>query len=179
MLSGGQACLRAIERADLEQLRAWRNAPELRRFFRERRELASEDQVAWFERVVRNGSRSPDAIMFAIQSQATGALVGACGLCYIDWVDGTAEMSVYIGEGLAYVDDTLAPDACQILLRYAFDELDLHRLWVEVYAYDRRKVELLEAANFVQEGRLRRHRFHAGAHHDSLLFGLLRAERGG
>jgi RimJ/RimL family protein N-acetyltransferase len=178
MLSGDRVCLRAIEREDLAQLRAWRNAPELRRFFRQRRELSSEDQVAWFEGVVvSQGGRSPHTLMFAICTRATGDLLGACGLCYIDWIDGTAELSVYIGQDLAYVDEALAPDACRILMTHAFEDLALRRLWVEVFAYDERKVKLLDALGFTREGRLRKHRFHAGAHHDSLLFGLLRAER--
>lgn len=173
MLSGEHIRLRAVERADLEQLRAWRNAPELRRFFRGRRELSSDDQLAWFERVARAGGQAPDTIMFSIQSAATDELVGACGLCYIDWVDRTAELSAYVGADLVYVDDVLAPDACRILIAHAFGELGLQRLWVEVYAYDVLKTNLLQALGFAQEGRLRMHRFRMGARHDSLLFGLL------
>jgi RimJ/RimL family protein N-acetyltransferase len=177
MLSGELVGLRAVERADLPQLLEWRNAPQLRRYFRERYELGMGDQLAWFERVSAPGVRARDAVMFAIVRLPEGELVGACGLCYLDWISATAELSIYIGAGLAYVEDALAPDACGILIDYAFDELNLRRLWVEVFAFDRAKAALLESLGFALEGTQRGHRFEAGSYHDSLLYGLLRDER--
>lgn len=175
MLSGEHVWLRAIERGDLRQLLAWRNEPTLRRFFRQRRELGGEDQIAWFEHTVAGPGRS-DTLMFAIEERAGGELVGACGLCYVEWVDRTAELSLYIGKDLVYVDDRLAPDAGRVLMAHAFEDLDLYRLWVEVYAYDKRKIGLVQALGFSREGTLREHRFHDGTRHDSLLFGRLRAD---
>jgi RimJ/RimL family protein N-acetyltransferase len=175
MLTGEHVGLRAIERGDLPTLLAWRNEPTLRRFFRERRELSMQDQLAWYERITAGPCRS-DTLMFAIAELAGGELVGACGLCYIAWADRSAELSLYIGSNALYIDRTLAPDAALILIRQAFAELDLRRLWVEVYAYDTPKAQLLRALGFALEGRLREHRFHEGAHHDSLFFGLLRSE---
>ncbi len=176
MLSGEHVGLRALARADLPRLLAWRNEPTLRRFFRERRELSMDDQLAWFERTIMGPGRS-STLMFAIEELAGGELVGACGLCYIEWVDRTAELSLYIGRDALYIDGTLAPDAARILITHAFRDLNLRRLWVEVYAFDTLKARLLGALGFSLEGTLREHRFHEGAHHDSLLFGLLRSER--
>jgi RimJ/RimL family protein N-acetyltransferase len=175
MLSGDHVGLRAIAREDLPQLLAWRNEPTLRRFFRERRELGMDEHLAWFERAVIGPGRA-NTLMFAIEERTTGELVGACGLCYVQWVDRTAELSLYIGRDALYIDDTLAPDAARILMAHAFADLGLRRLWVEVYAYDTPKVRLFEALGFSPEGRLREHRFHEGVHHDSLLFGVLRSE---
>jgi RimJ/RimL family protein N-acetyltransferase len=174
MLSGQLVGLRALERADLPQLLEWRNAPQLRQFFRERHELGMDDQLVWFERVSGQRGRPRDTVMFAIERLAERDLVGACGLCYIDWISATAELSLYIGAKLAYVDDSLAPEACRILIGHAFDELNLRRLCVEVFAFDRAKATLLETLGFVLEGTLREHRFHAGVYHDSLMYGLLR-----
>lgn len=178
MLSGELVGLRAIERADLAQLLEWRNAPQLRRFFRERHELGSEDQLAWFEALGAERGRPRETLMFAIERLVDGELLGACGLCRIDWIGATAELSLYVGAGLAYVDDEIAPEAAGILIAHAFDELNLNRLWVEVYAFDEAKAALVEALGFELEGTLREHRFHAGAYHDSLMYGLLDDERG-
>jgi RimJ/RimL family protein N-acetyltransferase len=177
VLTGQHVQLRALEREDLPQLLAWRNTPRLRRFFRERHELATDDQLAWFERLAGQRGRPRDTVMLAIDRRDTQDLVGACGLCYIDWISATAELSIYIGAELAYVDATLAPDACRVLIDHAFDDLNLRRLWVEVYSFDTSKTELFQALGFSLEGTLREHRFHAGAYHDSLLLGLLRSER--
>jgi RimJ/RimL family protein N-acetyltransferase len=178
MLSGELVGLRAIEREDLAQLLEWRNAPQLRRFFRERYELGMDDQLAWFEALGSQRGHPRDTLMFAIESLADGELVGACGLCRIEWSSATAELSLYVGIDLAYVDEQLAPAAAAILIAHAFDELNLNRVWVEVFAFDEAKTALVERLGFELEGRLREHRFHAGAYHDSLMYGLLNDDRG-
>jgi RimJ/RimL family protein N-acetyltransferase len=177
MLNGELVGLRALEREDLPQLLEWRNAPRMRQFFRERHELGMDDQLAWFERVSGQRGRPRDTLMFAIERLDERDLIGACGLCYIDWISATAELSLYIGAGLAYIDGTFAPEACRILIAHAFDGLNLRRLWVEVFAFDQAKAALLETLGFVLEGTQREHRFHAGAYHDSLTYGLLRGAR--
>jgi hypothetical protein len=177
VLTGEHVTLRALERGDLPQLLEWRNAPELRRFFRERHELTMEDQLAWFERVSSHGSGARETVMMAIERRGTRELVGTCGLCYIDWISRNAELSVYIGAELAYVDEILASDACRVLADHAFDDLAIRRLWTEVYSFDTAKTHLLETLGFTREGTLREHRYQSSAYHDSLLFGLLRGDR--
>jgi len=173
MLSGALTTLRAIEREDLAALLAWRNEPDLRRYFREYRELSLANQERWYEQHVVTDPRTS---MFAITESATQRLLGAAGLCYIDWVNRTADMSIYLGAERLYVDDAFAPDAARTLLRYGFDTLGLHRVWVEIYDYDDRKRSLLESLGFVLEGRHREHHYEDGRRHDSLFFGLLRPE---
>src|SRR5258708_4611847 len=118
MLKGSTVGLRAIERADLSALLKWRNEPAFRRFFREYRELSSSDHERWFDNVVL---KDPSVRMFSIVELETGRLMGACGLCYINWVDRNADMSIYIGVDDIYIDDKYAPDAARSLLRYGFE----------------------------------------------------------
>ena len=37
-------------------------------------------------------------------------------------------------------------------MKYAFDELGLHRLWAEVYDIDERKIKLFESLGFSLDG---------------------------
>lgn len=175
MLKGKLAALRAIERSDLAQLLEWRNRPEFRRYFREHRELNGEQQAMWFEKVV-NGD--PSTRMFSIVDLATGKLLGACGLCYIDWVNRSADFSIYIGDEGRYIDNVYAPDAARILLDYAFLELGLHRVWSEIYDFDESKKALFQDLKFVLDGRHRQTHWAEGKWHDSLFFGLLSDEHG-
>lgn len=170
MLTGDETCLRAIERDDLPQLLAWRNRPELRRFFREYRELGGDLQHAWYENVVL---KDPATRMFSIIEKATGRLLGACGLCYINWVDRNADFSIYLGADDLYIDTCLAPDAARLLIRYGFEELGLHRLWSEIYDFDTAKQELFGELGFQLEARFRKSHWTEGGWHDSLVFGLL------
>lgn len=170
MLKGKLVGLRAVERDDLAQLLEWRNRPELRRYFREYRELSSTNQEGWFNSRVLNDKST---IMFSIVDLATGNLLGACGLCYIDWVDRHADFSIYLGRDGIYIDSELAIEAAELMRRYAFDELNLHRLWSEIYDFDEPKKKMFSTLGFTLEGTQRAKHFAEGAWHDSLYYGCI------
>jgi len=171
MLKGNLVGLRAIEKTDLTQLLQWRNNPEFRRFFREYRELNSENQLLWFEKYVIN---DPNTIMFAIVELATEKLIGACGLCYIDWVNRNADFSIYIGKNNLYIDASFAIEAAQLMEKYGFEELNLHRLWAEIYSIDEAKIKFFKELEFTQEGRFKDTHWTEGKWVDSVYFGKIR-----
>ena len=174
MLRGRETGLRAIEADDLPQLLAWRNDPRLRRFFREYRELNLAQQRQWFDTKVNN---DPATRMFAIVELTTQRLIGACGLCYIDWVNRTADFSIYLGADDLYIDERLAPDAAITMIDFAFGELGLNRLWSEIYAFDQAKSRFFERMEFALDGRHRETHWAEGAWHDSLYYSLLASDR--
>ncbi len=174
MLEGELTGLRAIESDDLPQLLEWRNKPRFRRYFRENRELGMNQQQMWYDKVVLG---DPAVRMFAIQELATGSLIGAAGLCYINWVDRNADFSIYIGKDDLYIDGELAPDAGRTLLKYGFEELGLHRIWAEIYGFDEPKQKLFATLGFTLDGRHRETHWSEGEWHDSLFYGILRKER--
>jgi len=159
---------RSIEEGDLPQLLAWRNDDRLRHSFREYRLLNMINQRDW----LRHISRSRQVEMFGIL--ADQMLVGACGLCYINWVSRTAEPSIYIAPSSQHTD--IAIQALKLLHQKAFEQFNLHRLWVEIYDFDTAKIALFENSGYVLEGRLRQHMFSLGQYHDSVMYGLLRDE---
>lgn len=173
MLKGEVVGLRAIEPDDLEKLRSWRNKPEFRRYFREYRELSSEQQRAWYQSKALNDTST---CMFAIVGLENGELYGACGLCYVDWINRSADFSIYIGHDDLYIDERLAIDAARVLIRYGFEELNLHRLWSEIYDFDSAKIKMFDTLGFHLDGR------HVDAHRtegrwcDSLFFGLINSD---
>lgn len=170
MISGEFVNLRAITREDLEPLRLWRNKPEMRRFFREYREISPEMQHNWFENSVL---KDPSVRMFAIERKSDGALMGACGLCYIDPINRNADFSIYLGLDDIYIDDKYAPDAGGLLIRYGFEELNLHRIWAEIYSIDHPKQKFLPTMGFQLEGTHKQTHFTEGKWVDSLFYGLL------
>lgn len=170
MLIAKYTGLRAIERNDLPQLLAWRNRPEFRRYFREYRELNSDMQQHWYETRVLN---DPATRMFAIVDIADQRLLGACGLCAIDWINRSADFSIYIGANNLYIDEHFAPDAAQALIRYGLEELNLHRLWAEIYDFDTQKIQLFDTLNFCLDGRHRQTHWSEGQWHDSLFYSIL------
>ncbi|MED5018431.1 GNAT family protein [Paenibacillus chibensis] len=170
MLKGNYVGLRAIEKEDLNRLQSWRNQPEFRRFFREYRELNSSNQAEWFEKTVL---KDRNTVMFAIEELATRDLIGACGLCYIDWINRNADFSIYIGKDNLYIDEIYADDAAKIMISYGFDELGLHRLWSEIYEFDELKQMLFNRIGFQLDGRHRHTHWSEGKWSDSLFYSLI------
>ena len=172
MIKGKLVNLRALEYEDLDKLLNWRNNIELKRYFREFKELNSINQKNWFENIVL---KSTNTIMFGIINE-NQELIGACGLTYIDWINRNADLSIYIGKDNVYIDDIFAFEACNLLLDYGFNELNLHRIYVEVYDIDIKKKKLLESLDFTHEGTHRETHWTEGKWCDSLYYSMLKSE---
>ncbi|WP_068778976.1 GNAT family N-acetyltransferase [Paenibacillus sp. GM2] len=170
MLKGLYTGLRAIEREDLDKLLSWRNIPEFRRYFREYRELSTSNQNDWFEKIVL---KDMNTIMFAIEELSSGELLGASGLCYIDWINKSADFSIYIGKDNLYIDEKYADDAAKIMVTYAFEELGLHRLWSEIYDFDTLKQNFFDRLGFELDGCHRHTHWSGGKWNDSLFYSKL------
>lgn len=174
MLKGDIVGLRAIEEQDLEQLLKWRNQPEYRCFFREYRELSMAEQKKWYENRVIGDEHTR---MFSIVKIENDELIGACGLCYIDWINRCADFSIYIGKDHLYIDRNYAIDAARILIRYGFEELNLHRLWSEIYEIDEAKKEMFATLGFIHEATHRSTHWTGGKWVDSWYYRMLREEQ--
>ena len=170
MLKGKYVGLRAIEKSDLSQLLLWRNQPNYRRYFREYRELSQTNQKNWFDSKVLNDKSTE---MFSIVDVNTGELLGACGLCYIDWINRNADFSIYIGKDDLYIDEKYAIEAAQIMMKYGFEELNLHKLWSEIYSFDEAKKVMFDRLGFKLEGVHKEKHWTEGKWCDSLFYGYL------
>lgn len=174
MIRGEKIGLRAVERRDLPKLMEWRNREDFRCYFREYREIGQENQAAWFEKTVVGDKNT---IMFSIVDLDSDELLGCCGLCYINWVQRFADLSLYIGRNGAYIDDEgYAGESCKLLFDYAFGELGLHKVWTEIYEFDDFKNELYLSLGFEQDGLLRENYFHKGRWYDSRVLSLLASD---
>lgn len=175
MLKGVSVGLRAIAKEDLPILMSWRNQPSFRKYFREYRELNSVQQESWFENHVINDRNTE---MFSIVELSTGDIIGACGLCYIDWINRNADFSIYIGKDNVYIDDIYAIEASKLMMKYAFEELNLHRLWSEIYSFDEKKKKMFAKLGFALEGEHRQTHWTNGKWCNSLFFGILNMDDG-
>lgn len=131
--------LRPINRDDLECMYRWRNDPEIMARTRQYRMLTWTEHLKWFTNLDPNKN-----LMYAIMVTAKRnvdssvtlvRMVGVCGLCYIDWISRSAEISIYIGNR-EYRRKGVGSTALMILCKVGFMQMNLHRLWAEVYNLD-------------------------------------------
>jgi RimJ/RimL family protein N-acetyltransferase len=176
MLIGKRISLRAIEVDDLELLRDWRNKEHFRKYFREYRELSLENQKNWYSSQVIN---NPNTLMFMVIDNSDMTPIGVTGLCYINWIHRHADLSIYIGKDDIYIDterDGFSWQTLDTLFEYGFDQLNLHKIWTEIYSFDEKKHELFNRYGFHLDGELRDNYYYDGKYQDSHIFSIIAAE---
>lgn len=98
-------------------------------------------------------------------------VIGAGGLLYINWILLIADFSFYIGKNDYYIDDAgYAKDSAKLLIDYGFSQLNLHKIWMELYEYDEKKLRFFQdSMGFTIDGKLRDNCFQDGRYYDSYI----------
>ncbi len=84
-------------------------------------------------------------------------------------------MGIGLGER-KYWSKGYGTDAMRIILRYAFTELNLHRVSLDTFEYNPRAIRSYEKAGFKIEGRVRQLLNREGRRWDVIYMGILREE---
>jgi len=67
-------------------------------------------------------------------------------------------------------------ETMRAMLRHGFETLNLHRIWLQVYANNQHGIRAYEKAGFQHEGVYREGHYQAGKYHDVFLMSVLRQE---
>jgi RimJ/RimL family protein N-acetyltransferase len=119
--------------------------------------------------------RGLDLKGFAIRLLADERLIGLIGLYTIFWPHREAFMGIHIGER-EYWGRGYGTDALRVLLRYAFDELNLQRVSLSFLEGNARAMRSYEKCGFKLEGRERWAWAYDGRRWDEIYMGVLREE---
>lgn len=106
--------------------------------------------------------------------EVAGQLQGAVIMQWIQWEHKSTALGYWLSQdcqGKGY-----ATLACNAIIKYAFEDLKLHRVEVEVAMNNDPSINLLKRLGFTQEGLRRSSLFGANGYMDSIIFGLLRNE---
>lgn len=116
-----------------------------------------------------------DNFFFAIKTIQDDRPIGDINLSGIDWIHRNAYLGISIGEreewGKGY-----GTDAVRVILRFAFSELNLHRVSLTVFDYNHRAKRAYEKAGFRMEGRQRGFLKREGQRWDLIFMGILKRE---
>jgi len=115
------------------------------------------------------------AIIFAIRTLADDHLIGDVGLDGLYWNHGDTFLGIGVGDrefwGKGY-----GSDAMKLVLRYAFTELNLRRVTLNVFEYNPRAIRCYQKVGFQQEGRVRKYLNREGRRWDLVYMGITKEE---
>lgn len=170
-LRGKSIYLRPIQKDDLSKLYIWMNDYEgVLRFLTTRYPNFLEDEEAWYENIRKNKKSD---VVFAIVKSDTHEIIGVMGLHHIDHINGTATTGSFIGDECNR-SKGYATEAKMLVLRYAFNTLNLRKICSHVFATNPRSMRALEKSGYVQEGILKEHKFIDGSYVDEHVFAVFR-----
>lgn len=126
---------------------------------------------AFFDRV----SQGTSELVLAIVLKKGDRHIGNVALHGINWQHHRAELRIILGEpdtrGKGY-----GVEAIHLLLRHAFEKLNLHRVALGVQADNAQAIRAYEKCGFVVEGRGREEFLRGGVWYDTVRMGVLASE---
>ena len=183
----GKIYLDVIDPDNIEWLRQQRNMPEMRQYFREWKDISKDKQVSWYKAIGNNtadnhvyfeihadeGTRNADNSTLH-DNVGSGELIGCCGLHYIDWRLRSAEFGIFLSQKAR--GKGFGKDALLTLFDYGFREMNLHKIWAEVYTNNAALDVYTKGIGMCIDGKLRHSQFTDGKYMDSTMLSILEDE---
>ena len=128
-----------------------------------------------YETLEKEQQEKNNLFYFTIRLKPEAKLIGFTKLFWIEWSHSTGFVQMGIGESQHHRQGH-GNEALNLLLRYAFGELNLYRLTAVIPEYNLAALGLFKQAGFVEEVRRRQAVHRAGRRWDSIHLGVLSRE---
>ncbi len=164
----GEYRLRSFRESDRTSLLKYADNPRVSTHLMDRfpNPYREEDAELWMEHVL---SQDPEAVLAIADSEE---LIGCIGLeLKEDVYRQSAELGYWLAE--PFWGKGIATRAAVAIVKYAFRELGLKRVYAGVFASNPASARVLVKAGFQLEGRLRNHVTKQGRVMDLLMYGRL------
>jgi RimJ/RimL family protein N-acetyltransferase len=173
LLRGERVRLTAVTKDDLPTMAGWWADADFLRLYDSM--PAFPQSVAQLAKRLEDSEQGKTNFMWGIRPLGNEKLLGLVELDGIIWPHGTSAVSIAIGEQ-AERSQGYGGEAMTLVLDFAFRELNLHRVFLTVFSYNRAAIAMYEKLGFTREGAHREHLQRDGQRFDMLLYGMLRRE---
>ena len=112
---------------------------------------------------------------YSIIDLNTDELLGNCGFHYVDHINQTCEVGIFIGNK-NFWNKGYGTEALSLLLDYGFNALNFHNISLRVVSYNERAIRSYEKLGFKIIGRKRESVSKDKERHDMILMDILNQE---
>jgi RimJ/RimL family protein N-acetyltransferase len=171
---GKRVRLRGAERSDLEKFVTWINDPEVTAGLTLFLPMSSVDEEKWFENAMQR-PQEEKPLVIDMKDGTDWRLIGNSSFFAFDWVARSAEVGIMIGDKTVW-NQGFGSEVMTLLLRHGFGTLNLNRIYLRVFAENKRAIRAYEKVGFVHEGCMRQAAYKNGLYSDVLYMSVLREE---
>ncbi|MFY8331552.1 GNAT family N-acetyltransferase [Vagococcus carniphilus] len=164
--------LRKVTESDAEIYNKWRNDTDVMYSTSPELDQYTLDDTIQFISFVTSSQNSKS---YMIETKDDNKTVGIVSLININNKDRSAECIIDIGEKDKW-GQGIGKEAFNLIMEYSFKELNLHRLTLRVFSYNKRAIGLYEKLGFKPEGVMREAFYRSGEWHDIHVMGILKKE---
>ena len=165
MISGEKIYLKGIMKEDVPMIYKWVNQEGLRDLTGTLYPVSEMEHEKW----IVNLLASPDRKLFMICCAETDRKIGTIGLRNFNWINRNAELFISIGEVDDYTSKGYGSDAVRTFVKYCFEHINLHKIYLHVFASNGRAIRCYEKAGFREEGLLKDHHFSRGCYENVMV----------
>ncbi|MBT3337851.1 MAG: GNAT family N-acetyltransferase [Anaerolineae bacterium] len=124
------------------------------------------------EGILKESDEKRNTFWFAIRTPDEKEMLGIIGLSWVDWANSAVYMDLSMKDTAEYSQPSTR-EALELIQRYVFHEIQMHRLSLNVPEYNEALIEALTVLGFEQEVRKRETLYRFGRRWDSLHFGRM------
>lgn len=171
MIIGEKVILREVEEDDLDLIVKWRNDPEILKWLFSYLPLCEAKQRKWYEKYLNDDTQQT----FIIKAKEEKTPIGTIGLTDIDYKNQKAELTIIIGEK-EYRGRGLGGEALKLLVKFAFNEMNLRKIKALVFSDNVKAIILYEKCGFKEDGTLKDEIYRDDKFRDILIMSIWRRE---
>jgi len=170
--SDGNIYLRCMTYDDTDNIVRWRNQDAVRKNFIYQELFTRQSHENWIRNMIEPGK----VVQMVICDAGTDQPLGSVYIRDIDHVHHKGEYGIFIGETAAR-GRGVGTAAAKLMVKYGFEELNLHKIFLRVFADNLQAVRSYEKAGFVQEAYLKDEVCIEGKYRDMLLMAVIGEEK--